>query len=266
MRVIALIAAYNERRFIATCIDHLHRQGVESYVIDNESTDGTAAIAGAFRGRGLAGLETLPRRGHYCWAELLRRKEELASELEADWFIHLDPDELRLPPAGASTLEGALAGVQQKGFNAVDFSEFVFVPTAESPDHDHGNFVETMRWYYPYAPRPACRVSAWRKQPERVDLVSSAGHGVRFPGLRVCPDLFPMRHYLFLSRAHAVEKYNRTYAPDEIVRGWHGWRILKPGAAFPLPRQADLREYTGDGALDPARPLRRHFLETVFTE
>jgi hypothetical protein len=30
--------------------------------------------------------------------EILRRKEALASELEADWFLHLDPDEIPLGP------------------------------------------------------------------------------------------------------------------------------------------------------------------------
>lgn len=51
--------------------------------------------------------------GVYDWRGLLRRKEELAEEFaaeeEADWLIHLDPDELRLPPPGAGTLAEALA-------------------------------------------------------------------------------------------------------------------------------------------------------------
>jgi hypothetical protein len=37
-----MIQVYNERRFIAACIEHLHAQGVEAYVIDNESSDETA--------------------------------------------------------------------------------------------------------------------------------------------------------------------------------------------------------------------------------
>jgi glycosyltransferase involved in cell wall biosynthesis len=39
MRVVAILASYNERRFIDGCLEHLHGQGVESYLIDNWSTD-----------------------------------------------------------------------------------------------------------------------------------------------------------------------------------------------------------------------------------
>lgn len=265
MRAIALIATYNERRFIANCIDHLHRHGIGSYVIDNESTDGTPALAAVFKDRGLAGLETLPRRGRFSWAQVLQRKEQLAQELDADWFIHLDPDEIRLPPPWAPTLAAGLAEAGRRGFNAVNFSEFVFVPTREAPDHDHGRFMETMRHYYAYAPDASYRVNAWRKQAQRVDLVSSAGHHVAFPGRRVFGELFPMRHYLFLSRAHAVEKYRRTYDLDEIVRGWHGWRVLAPSGEFPLPPASELRAYTDDASLDPRNPRKQHVLEGIFT-
>src|SRR4029450_4028264 len=39
VRIVALIAAYNEARFIGGCLDHLHEQGVETYLCDNGSTD-----------------------------------------------------------------------------------------------------------------------------------------------------------------------------------------------------------------------------------
>jgi glycosyltransferase involved in cell wall biosynthesis len=47
MRVIALLAAYNEERFIAGCIEHLFQQSVDVYLIDNSSTDNTVTIAGS---------------------------------------------------------------------------------------------------------------------------------------------------------------------------------------------------------------------------
>jgi hypothetical protein len=37
------------------------------------------------------------------------------------------------------------------GYNAVDFSELAFVPTRESPDHDHPDYRRTMRWYYAFS-------------------------------------------------------------------------------------------------------------------
>ena len=53
MRVVALLATYNEERFVGGCIEHLQRQGIETYLIDNESTDATVEIAGALRARRL---------------------------------------------------------------------------------------------------------------------------------------------------------------------------------------------------------------------
>jgi len=39
------------------------------------------------------------------------------------------------------------------------------------------------------------------------------------------PESFKMRHYLFLSVAHAISKYvERSYDPKELHNGWHGWR------------------------------------------
>ena len=101
--------------------------------------------------------------------------------------------------------------------------EFSFVPTRESPVHDHADFLQTMRWYYPFLPSPPNRLNAWKQQDARVELAWSGGHQVRFPRLRMYPKSFPMRHYLFLSLAHAAEKYiGRSYDPGEVATGWTG--------------------------------------------
>jgi glycosyltransferase involved in cell wall biosynthesis len=263
MRVIAIIAAYNEERFIAVCLEHLFRQGAEAYLIDNCSTDQTVAIANRYLGRGLVGLESFPRAaGRYNWRALLMRKEELAATLEADWFMHVDADEVRLPPRSDLTLTEAFAEVDEQGYNAVDFFEFTFIPTREEPDHDHPNFQQTMRRYYPFRPWSPHRLNAWRRQPARVELAWYGGHRVRFPGLRIAPTLFPMRHYLFLSVPHFLTKYvHRQYDPTEIKRGWHGWRSRVQPELIKLPAQAELRLYTSDAELDPTTPRTQDFAE-----
>jgi hypothetical protein len=264
VRVIALLATYNERRFIGGCLEHLHAQGVETYLVDNCSTDETVAIAERFRGRGLIGVERYPRDGTYDWRGLLRRKEELAAELEADWFVHLDADELRLAPAGQGTLAEALGAVDRQGYNAIDFLEFTFVPTREAPDHDHPDFHRTLRTYYPFQPSPVHQLKAWKAAaaPEP-DLSSSGGHRVAFPGLRMHPVLFPMKHYLFLSVPHAIEKYiERRYDPDEVEAGWHGWRATLTPEDIELPSEAELRTARREDDLDPSQPRRRHCVET----
>jgi len=262
MRAVALLAVFNEERFIAACLDHLIAHGLHVYVIDNGSTDRTAAIVQRYAGRGVLGIEGVPRRGIYSWRPLLERKEELALALDADWFMHVDADEIRLPPRAGCTLLDGFAEADRAGCNAVNFLEFAFVPTIEAPDHDHANFQRTMRSYYPFVPTAfPNRLNAWKKQKHRVDLASSGGHQVRFPGVRMYALSFPMRHYLYLSVPHAVRKYvDRAYDPVEIERGWHRARAGLRREAIVLPRQSELRTYTTDADLDASNPRTRHAL------
>jgi glycosyltransferase involved in cell wall biosynthesis len=262
-RVVALLATYNEERFITNCLEHLIRHGVEVYLIDNCSTDRTIAIAERYLGRGLIDIETFPRaEGVYKWRSILERKEQLAATLEADWFMHADADEVRLPPRSTHSLAQTLTEVEAQGYNAVNFLEFTFVPTREEPDHDHPRFWQTMRWYYPFLPRFPHRLNAWKRQPERVNLAQSGGHRIRFPGLQMYPESFKMRHYLFLSVPHAIAKYvERNYDPAEVQKGWHGWRATLLGEKIELPLKEELRFYTSDGELDPSNPRKRHISE-----
>jgi hypothetical protein len=259
VRVVALLAAHDEERFVGGCIEHLAAHGVETYLIDNESTDATVAIAGSYEGRGLVGIETFPRAGSYPWLGLLARKAELAATLDADWFLHVDADEIRLPPRGGVTLAEALGEADREGCNAVNFLELAFVPTREHPEHDHPRYLETMRWYYPYLPRLPDRLNAWKRQEAPVDLVSSGGHVVGFPGLRAYPVPFPMRHYLFLSVEHAIRKYvEREFDPAEVEAGLHRRRAALRREDIALQPEAELRRYVSDDQLDTSEPLPYH--------
>jgi glycosyltransferase involved in cell wall biosynthesis len=260
-RVVAIIAAYNEERFIGGCLEHLFANGVEVYLFDNESTDRTVEIATTYLGRGLLNIETLPRDGTYRWRQILARKQQLAAELDADWVLHLDADEIPQSPHPGQTLAEALADADAAGYNAVELRELTFVATREEPDHDHPDFRRTMRWYYPFAPRRLHLVRAWKRQPE-VDLVSTGGHQVKFRGRRISPQPLFLRHYLVLSREHMLRKYvRRRYDAAEVRNGWHGWRAAVTVDDIHLPSQADLRVTADDSDLDASSPRRRHFIE-----
>ena len=260
MRCLAIIAAHNEERFLGACLEHLVAQGVEAYLIDNESTDRTVATAERFLGRGLVGIETLPRSDTFSLRAQLRCKERLALELDADWFIHQDVDEFRISRR-RRTLAEELAVADGRGFNAVNFLEFTFVPTRESADHDHERFRETMRWYYPFLPEFPHRLSAWKRQVEPVELAWSGGHRVRFPGLRMAPESLAMRHYLCLSPSHLERKYGRRrYDPEELAAGWHRWRVAQSPERVRFPSQGELRTYISDRRLDPSDPRTHHML------
>lgn len=260
-RAVAIIAAYNEERFIGGCLEHLFANGVEAYLCDNESTDRTVEIAAGYLGRGLRAIETLPRDGTYRWQQILARKEQLAAELTADWFLHLDADEIPQSPRPGQTLAEAFGETDAAGYNAVEFRELTFVATREAPDHDHPEFRRTMRWYYPFAPRPLHLVRAWKRQPS-VDLVSSGGHQASFPHRRISPQALFLRHYLILSREHMLRKYVlRRYDAGEVRKGWHGWRARLTAGQARLPSQAELRFTATDADLDASSPRRRHCVE-----
>jgi hypothetical protein len=261
VRVTAILASYNEHRFLAGCLEHLVRQGVDAYLIDNGSTDGTVALAERYRGRGLVGLEHFPRAGVFDWEAILARKDQLAATLDTDWVMHVDPDEIHLPPRSDTTLAETLAEIDAAGYNAIDTQEFSFIPTRESPDHDHPDFQRTMRWYYPFRPRSPFAMRAWKRRSEGVELAAEGGHSVAFPGLRLYPQLFRVRHYVFLSVEHAIRKYvTKRYAPDAVARGWHEWRASLSPEMIVLPSERTLRRYTSDADLDATSPRRRHVL------
>jgi glycosyltransferase involved in cell wall biosynthesis len=255
-----MIQTYNEQRFIAGCIEHLHDQGVEVYLIDNESTDDTVAIAERYLGNGVAGIETLARRECFELEAQCARQEELAQTLDADWFIHHDADEIRVSPKRGQTLAEAISEIDAQGYNAVNFLEFTFIPTLESPDHDHPDFVKTMRHYYPLLPVFPHRLNAWKRQDVRVKL-GPAGHRVDFPDLKMAPESLYMRHYQFLSAEHARQKYvARRFSEAEVEGGFHGWRARIKPEEIALPSEKELRRYEGDHLLDPSDPLKHELL------
>ncbi len=191
MRALALIATYNEERFIGGCLEHLFSQGVEAYLCDNQSTDDTVAIAERYLGAGLRGIEHIPRDGTYRWRQILRRKEALAAELEADWFLHLDADEVPLPPRSGQTLAEGLAEADAGGCNVV---ELLGVHLRADPGvprsrplglPPHHALVLPLRSHR--AP-PRASPGSGRTQP--VDLATTGGHVVRFPGWRFSPHRF----------------------------------------------------------------------------
>ncbi len=220
-RVIAIIAAYNEEDIIESCITHLAAQGVESYLLDDGSTDATVERAQALNGRGLIGLErlTLPPNPSFSLTRILQRKERLARDLPGDWFINQDADEFRDSPWPDLTLQQAFERVSRMGYNAVDFEISTMLPAdampVEARDSD---------WWVPADPCDRLQVRAWSAPGKEVAMVESAGHDVCFEGRRVFPLRFPLRHYPMRGREHAEGKVRDRMArfdSAERAKGWH---------------------------------------------
>src|SRR5690349_20890203 len=120
-RVTAIIAARNEADIIGQVVGDLIAQNVDVYLIDDGSSDQTVDEAGQWLGRGLIHIERREPSATFEWADLLRRKQALAAELEGDWCIHHDADEFRESPWPGLNLREAIRRVSELGYNAIDF-------------------------------------------------------------------------------------------------------------------------------------------------
>jgi hypothetical protein len=260
MKVVALLAVYNEELYLQRCLEHLREQGVETYLIDNGSTDRTPDIARSFLDHGVIGVEVFPRDGVYEWEPLLRRKEELSLTLGADWYMHCDTDEIREAPRPYRMLKEGFEAADRAGYTAVNFDEFVFVPTVSDESFEHEDYVRAMRYYYYFAPSPIRQVKAWKNLGRPVDLHSSGGHRVAFEGLRVYPESFILRHYMVLSHEHAVRKYcGRVYSEREIAeQGWHRARAGLRPEEIGLPDRRLLKTVSAEGTWDRSDPWQVH--------
>lgn len=258
MRAIAILATRNEELFIEICLKNLIAQGFEVYLMDNASTDRTVELAKKFLGKGLIEIENIPFNDEYRWYEILSRKEELAQELDADWFMHCDADEIHLPPSNFKTIITALSEVEKQGYNAINFDEFVFLPTSEAESFEGKDYVKEMQYYYFFEPMPLRRVKLWKKQKSRVNLAESGGHVINFPNKKIYPENFILKHYILLSKEHAERKYGkRVYNEKEVKeKGWHGSRAKYNQSRLNFPKRPQLKKT--DKSMDKSEPWKEH--------
>ena len=250
--VVAIVAAYNEADIIEQVLRDLTDQGIQVYLLDDASTDGTAAIAGRFVGRGALAVEQIgdcaPGRT-FDWDGILRRKAALARTLDADWFIHHDADEFRESPWPDLSLKEAIQRVDALGYNAIDFESLDFQPT-----HDRFKPGDDVRLAFPFYARGAqydrVQIRCWKKTPD-VELTSSGGHDAQFEGRKVFPLRFILRHYPIRGQSHGERKVFRErrnrFLEAERRRGWHvQYDDVLEGASF-IRDCSTLTRYDPDG-------------------
>jgi glycosyltransferase involved in cell wall biosynthesis len=223
--VLAIMSSFNEEDVIEATIKHLVANQIDVYLIDNGSTDGTVEAASEWLGRGLKAIERFQGRedGRFDWEAILRRKEEIASEYPADWYIHHDADEIRHGPWPRLNLKQAIQSVDAVGFNCIDFEVFQFRPIDEG--FERGMDLVTYFSYYEDAEDfDQLQLKCWKATPE-FDLVSVGGHDVHFSGRRVFPVKFLLRHYPIRSAQHGRRKVFHERLPrfreEERSQGWH---------------------------------------------
>ncbi|MSM38218.1 MAG: glycosyltransferase [Geobacter sp.] len=230
-RIVAIISAYNEEDVIYQVIGDLVQQNIEVYLIDNRSKDRTVEEASRWLGRGLIGFETFPpeigsdqESERFVWTDILKRKEQLALELGADWYIHHDADEFRESPFPLVSLYSGIKLADFFGFNAIDFALLNFRPTNNdfTKEDDVRKQLVSFDWGADF---DSLQIKSWKNSGNPVDLTTHGGHSVLFPHRRIFPLKFVLRHYPIRSQLHGMEKVlnNRKmrFVEEERCKGWH---------------------------------------------
>jgi len=223
-RVLSIIPAYNEADVIVPTIRALLDDGVEVLLVDNWSTDGTPQLVSDAFGDRVA-IERFPASGDTGfnqWSDQLDRFNEIANQSNADWVTRHDADERRSGPWQHLNLRASLYRADMEGYNAVDHTVIEFPPVDNA--FPAGSDYET--YFTFFSPNEitanAKQIKAWKTR--EVDLRSSGGHEAVFPGRRVHPLNFLLKHYPVRSQAHGERKVlsERTprITPEEKGR-WH---------------------------------------------
>jgi len=226
-RVVAIMRAYNEADILEQSVRHAAAQGLEVYIIDNWSSDGTYEIAESLRGQGVIGLERYPPDGPpqlYNAKRLLQRVEALSLTLAADWTIHNDLDEFRESPWPDVTVRDALYHADRCGYNSVNHTVINLYAIDDSFRPGDDLAAHFVRYHLRQKHGFQLRINAWQQAGQRVDLASTGGHHVLFPGQRIYPYRFFVRHYPLRQPEQARRKVgDRQRRVPRLARmlGWH---------------------------------------------
>lgn len=256
---VAIICARNEEIHIGRCLRDLISQGIDVILIDHDSVDATVERAKPFLQRGLLSIERLQWTGEFSLTKQLEAKRRIMAQAPHDWVIHVDTDEWLVSPQDGQTLLEGIRTADAAGANAINFEEFVFVPSVG--EHFYYEWYSSiMVGYYFFAPSHPRLMRAWRRDAG-FDNVAFGGHGLDGEGIRRYPRDFILRHYIVLSLPHAQSKYlGRKFAQEDVDRGWYG-RLEITSANLNLPSRESLSylSYPSSKAFSRAEPRSEHF-------
>ena len=261
MRAAAVLCVRNEEVHIRSALADLIAEGLDVVLIDHGSGDATVPIAGEFIGRGLLGIERLPWVGRFSLVKQLEAKWRVIDQLDHDWIVHVDADEwLGSPEPGQNLLDG-LRAADAAGYNCVHFNEYVFVPRPGENLYGEDYRRRSTRYYF-YRPEYPFLQRAWKNRAG-LDNRERAGHFLSGP-VRMSPRDFHLRHYIFLSAAHARRKYlSRRFDQREVEQLWHHDRIsaTTESLRFPDDERMKFLPHWSSKQFDEGEPLTQHYWE-----
>jgi len=239
MKIQAFMPVFNESAILPHTLRHLHEQGCAVHVIDGWSTDGSYEIAAqreAFEDRINCArpvtVERFPAAGpdliQNCTA-ILKRIEDLAAESDADWILYTDADEWRRAPESTpgTTLAQAVELVDTYDYSAIDFRVFQFYPTIDTVSWTEWKRVGPETYFRYYDESDCISRIPNRKLWKNVGRVQLAGggHEVTFPGMRIYPHRFTMKHYPFRTPEQARRKIETRLSRRRMEEHAKGWGV-----------------------------------------
>ena len=226
---------------------------------------------------------------HINWKDILMRKEALANAADADWIIHIDPDELRESPWGRDvTLRQALFAADRLGYNLINFAKLViFHPVHGYPAYYSGADLKSTLQHFLVNKfgGDAHQFKAWKTYRSQcvgndaalessltpavlIDIATSGGHyafylnttvnGIMVPApeSRVFPFYFILHHYPIRSDAHGRRKvFQERKARFNASERGHDWHtqydsVIEDHPSFiPKPTEKKMQRTDIEGAL-----------------
>lgn len=226
MKILAIIHTYNEEDVIEKTLEYLITQGVDIYVLDNWSTDNTYEkiknVQEKYNERITISRfpENKPEENSYNWTSQLHKTEEISKELDYDWYIHYDADEIRVAPYKGITLSEFITFVDSMGYNAINTTVLDFRMTEENDD------IFAQNSYFEIGRKPThfMQIKTWKKCND-IELASTGGHLARFENQKVYPLKIINKHYPLRNMKQAQKKIYKDRLPrfekEKKEKGWH---------------------------------------------
>ncbi|SEW09179.1 glycosyltransferase family 2 protein [[Clostridium] fimetarium] len=227
-KVLAIIHTYNEADIISKTMTYILEQGLDIYLVDNWSDDGTFEIAQNIYDRfpQRVYLERFPEDGqtqYYEWYHQLKRTEDISKNMPYDWFIHYDADEMRISPWRNVTLLQAIYWIDTLGYNLIENTVIDFKLTENN--NDENIFMKDVYFDFGHKETHFMQTKSWKKT-EYINIKDSGGHIAKVPNPKLYPLKILNRHYPFRSLKHAQKKVFMDRRPrfekERKERGWHG--------------------------------------------
>jgi len=193
MKIIALIAAYNEEGVIEKCIENAREQGLDVLVIDNGCTDGTMEIV-----KKLDAPVYEYKTKQHLMPRLCAISVSRAKKIGCDWYVEKDADEMFETYDGRKVVE-VVSEADSLGYNCMRFDLYEFWPTVDD-DLSIKDFTDRIQYYSYFGNN---QLKMFKNSPEIWTRNSYQAEGTikESPAVKLI-----IRHYKFISLEQGREK------------------------------------------------------------